>query len=386
LEIDILFFIGGVLLGLMSGLVPGVHSNTVAAVLSSLGMAPDRLASAIIGLFPAHALAAFIPSIFFGVPESGTVISVLAGQRLVMEGKGVAALKAVVLSCAFAALLGAALFQPSLAFYSVAYAALHDYMKWILLALTVALAARSKRPMLSTLVLLLSGLLGQYALGSPMEDPFLPLFSGLFAMGAMLNYAKGAVPAQEDGPVERGIAKWSALGVALGMAAHLLPGVGSPSQIATLATIFLPLGTVAFLATISAISVSEGIFSLSTTAAIGKSRMGTVQVLSQYADVGHNLVPFLVLVLVSIAIAGAVIYALRNVIGKAANIDFSHANAILAAYLFLIVALIDGAGGVAVFILASAIGWLTIRLGAERTNMMGAIIVPTLLTLFGVFV
>ncbi len=381
-----LFFIGGIFLGLISGLVPGIHSNTVVAVLASLGLPPESLASAIIGLFPAHALAAFIPSIFFGIPESGTVISVLAGQRLVMQGKGIAALKAVLLSCAFAALLGVALFQPSLAFYSAAYGAIHDYIKWVLLAFTAVLVIRSKQPLVSALVLLLSGLLGQYALNSGIEDPFLPLFSGLFAMGAILTYTKGAVPAQKDEPVERGILKWSALGVALGMAAHLLPGVGSPSQIATLATLFLPLGTVAFLATISAIATGEGIFSLSTTAAIGKSRMGTVQVLSQYVDVGQSLVPLLVLALVSIAVAAAVIYALRNLIGKAANVDFSRANIILAAYLFLIVALIDGTWGMVIFILASAIGWLTIRLGAERTNMMGAVIVPTLLMLFGVFI
>jgi len=385
LETNPLFFAAGALLGLSSGLVPGLHSNTVVSVLSSLGMAPDDLAAMIIALFPAHMIAAFVPSIFFGVPEEGTVLSVLAGQRLVMQGRGIAALKTVLLSCAFAALLCAALFQPSLAAYSFLYGAVQGYIKWLLLAFVMIFVIRSRRPLLSALVLILSGALGQYALKSGMSDPFLPLFSGMFAMGAILTYKAGKAPEQKDEPVGGGVLGWSALGAGLGMLAHLLPGVGSPSQIAALATLAMPLGTTAFLATISSVAMSEGIFSLSSAASIGKSRMGATAVLSQTIDVDQNLGTLLVLALASTAICVAALYALRRLIGKAANVDFSKANAVLAIYLFAITALINGPSGIAVFVLASAIGWLTIRMGAERTNMMGAIIVPTLLLLFGVY-
>ena len=386
MDINMLLFVVGIGLGMLSGLVPGIHSNTVIAVLSSLGIAPADFASVVIALFPAHLVASFIPSIFFGIPEEGTVVSVLAGHRLVLQGKGVAALKTVLLSCAFAALLCTALFQPSMAAYSFIYASIKDYIKWILLAIAALMLARSKNPAMSALVFLLAGLLGQYSLKSGMADQFLPLFSGLFAMGAILNYSAGKVPAQKDEPVDRGILRWSALGVVLGMLAHLLPGTGSPSQVATFATMLMPLGTTAFLATASSIAMSEGVFSLSSAASIGKSRMGAMEALSQTIDVGGNLLPLLALLLVSVAVCVAVIYALRNLIGRAANIDFSRANIILALYLFAITALIDGTYGVAVLALASAVGWLTIKLGVERTNMMGAIIVPTLLLLFGILI
>jgi len=385
LEINILLFAGGIVLGLLSGLMPGLHSNTMVAVLASLGIAPDDFASIVIALFPAHLVAAFIPSIFFGIPEEGTVISVLAGHRLVLEGKGITALKTVLLSCAFAALLCTALFQPSMAAYALVYGAIKDYIKWILLVIVMLLLVRSKQPALSALVFLLAGALGQYSMNSGMADPFLPLFSGLFAIGAMLTYSAGKVPAQKDEPVDRGILKWSALGVVLGMLAHLLPGTGSPSQVATLATLVLPLGTTAFLATASSTAMSEGIFSLSSAVSIGKSRMGATEALSQTINIGQNVFPLLILALVSIAVCIAMIYALRNLIGKAANIDFSRANIVLALYLLIVTALINGPAGIAVLVLASAVGWLTIKLGVERTNMMGAIIVPTLLLLFGIF-
>ena len=385
MEVNILLFVFGIFLGLLSGLIPGIHSNTIVAVLSSLGIASNDLASIIIALFPAHLVAAFIPSIFFGIPEEGTVLSVLAGHRLVLQGKGIAALKTVLLSCAFAALLATALFLPSLAAYSFIYEAIKGYIKWILLAIVVLLIARSKNPALSALIFILCGAVGQYSLKSDMQDPFLPLFSGLFAMGAILTYSSGKVPEQKDEPADTGILKWTVIGVVLGMLAHLLPGTGSPSQVATFITMLVPLGTTAFLAAVSSIAMSQGIFSLSSAASIGKSRMGAMEVLSQTIDVNQNIFTLLVLLLLSVAICVAVLYYFRKMICKAANIDFSKANIVLALYLFAITALISGILGVVVFILASALGWLTIKLGVERTNMMGAIIVPTLLLLFGFY-
>jgi putative membrane protein len=385
LEVNILLFVFGIFLGLLSGLIPGIHSNTIVAVLSSLGIASNDLASMIIALFPAHLVAAFIPSIFFGIPEEGTVLSVLAGHRLVLQGKGIAALKTVLLSCAFAAIICTAFFQPSMLAYSFIYEAIKEYIKWILLAIVVLLIARSKNPALSALIFILCGLLGQYSLKSDMQDPFLPLFSGLFAMGAILTYTSGKVPEQKDEPADTGILKWTVIGVVLGMLAHLLPGTGSPSQVATFITMLVPLGTTAFLAAVSSIAMSQGIFSLSSAASIGKSRMGAMEVLSQTIDVNQNIFTLLVLLLLSVAICVAILYFLRKIICKAANIDFSKANIILAVYLFAITALICGIFGIAVFLLASALGWLTIKLGVERTNMMGAIIVPTLLLLFGFY-
>jgi putative membrane protein len=385
LEINILFFVAGVFLGLLSGFIPGIHSNTIIAVLASLGFVSGDFASLVIGLFPAHLVASFIPSIFFGIPEQGAVIAVLPGQRLVLAGKGIVALKSVLIGCVIAALLCTAIFFPSLEIYKFVYFAISDHLKWIILAVVGILLFRSKNPKLSLLILLISGGLGVFSLNSGVQDPFLPLFSGLFAMGAMLNYSARSVPEQVDAPADRSIIKYAVLGVVLGMFADLLPGIGSPSQVATFATIALPIHTLGFLVTISSIAVSEGLFSLSTSAAIGKSRMGATAALSELIDIESNLMSLLVLALVSIALVVFVIYLLRKHIGKLANIDFKRFNIILAIYLLLISALINGFWGIVIFALASSLGWITVKLGVERTNLMGAVIIPTLLLLFGLF-
>ena len=378
-------FCAGVLLGLFSGLLPGLHPNTVISALSTLPLDPETLALLIIALYPASLVVSFIPSIFFGIPEPNTVVAILPGQRMVLQGEGLAALKTVIFSCIISALLATALFLPSLDLFPLVYGAIREHMKYILFAISLVLLLRSKNPPLATLIFILAGILGHFSLNSGMEDPFLPLFSGMFAVAAIMVYSKGSVPEQKESAIGFGFVKFTLVGVLLGMAADLIPGVGSPSQVATFATIFMRMDTLGYLAAISAISVSQSIFSLATAASIGKARVGATAWLAEYMDVGENLLLILTLFILSMAIAVAVVYLIRKHAAKLASLDFSRMNAVLLFYLVAMTLIIDGFLGLVILAIGGALGWLTIKLGVERTNLMGAIIVPTLLLLFRVF-
>jgi putative membrane protein len=312
LEINIVFFLAGIFLGFLSGFVPGIHSNTIIAILASLGFYSDDFACLIIGLFPAHLVAAFIPSIFFGIPEQGSVIAVLPGQRLVLDGQGIVALKSVLVGVTFSALIAVVLFGPSIEIYKFLYSVLSAHLAWIVFGILFILLIRSKNPLLSLLIMILSGAIGVFSFGSDMSDKFLPMFSGMFAIGAILNYSKRDIPKQVDGPISKEILKYSALGVVLGMFADLLPGVSSPSQVAVFATLMMPLKTIGFLVMIASIAISEGIFSLSTAASIGKSRMGATATLSDLVNIDNNLASLLILALVSISIVVSMIYFFRK--------------------------------------------------------------------------
>ncbi len=379
-------YLAGFISGFLGGLFPGLHSNTIISVLSSLGLDATTLSVMIVSLYPAHLVSSFLPSIFFGIPESGTAAAVLPGQRMVMAGGGIVALKTILLSCVASALICAAVFQISLAAYPLAYAVLSGFVGPILLAVSALLLARCKNPLLAALVFALSGVLGKLSFSLEMPDPFLPLFSGMFAIAAILCYRPGSVPRQEDGGADVGAVKYAALGVLLGFGSDLLPGIGSPSQVASFATMFLPLGTLQYLATISSISISQAMFSFSTASSIGKSRVGATAWLSETADISKDLWLILPMFVIGIALAVALAYAIRKKAAKIASLDFAKMNAVLAAYLLAIVFIIDGLPGIAILALSSALGYITLMLGVERTNLMGAIIVPTLLLLFRIFI
>ena len=78
-------------------------------------------------------------------------------------------------------------------------------------------------------------------------------------------------------------------------------------------------------------------------------------------------------------------FSVRNLgrIARLAELDFSRINIVLAIYLVAITLTIDGLVGLAVLMIGSGLGWLTVRLGVERITLMGAIILPTMLLLFG---
>ena len=275
---EIINFILGILFGMVTGLIPGLHPNTICSVLSELYMPDEVKAALIIGMVPANVVASFIPAIFFGIPEHGTVIAALAGQRLALAGRGLTALKVVLFSAIIAVIASFVIFIPSMEMFPFVYNSISDYVKYIVLILSSVIIIKSRNPILALLVFLGSGMLGYFSLNSGMADPFVSVFSGMFAISALLNITKSKIPRQrKDEKIRKDILVYALLGVFLGMAADLLPGISSPSQVALFASIVIPMNSMGYMATISSIGVSEAIFSLSTSASIEKSVYGPRQ-------------------------------------------------------------------------------------------------------------
>lgn len=381
-----LFFIYGLFLGVLSGLIPGLHSNTLISILSSISLENQDFALLIIALLPVNIIISFIPSIFFGIPDQNTVVSVLPGHRMVLEGRGLAAVKVIIVSVLFSVLIASAVFSISMDFFSVAYLLIQPYMKYIVLFLSMIFIMRTKNPVISAVVFIISGFVGISSFNSSMEDKFLPMFSGMFAIASMLNYGKQKIPEQKDEQLDFDFLKFSFLGVIAGAFADLFPGISSASQVAVFLSIFVPMNSLNYLAAISSISVSEALFSLSTAVSIGKARMGATSKIMELIPINENLQLFFVLFIFACAIAALFVYFLRKRISSMANTDFSHFNILLIPYLIAIVFIIDGFLGIFIMVLGTALGYVTIRLNVERTNLMGAIILPTLLLLFRIFV
>lgn len=103
------FIILGSFLGIFSGIAPGIHVNTLCAILIQLHpwvagfinemkwipdneITPVLISSMIISAAVVHSFLDIIPSIFFGAPGDPDCLSVLPGHRLLLSGKGIEAL------------------------------------------------------------------------------------------------------------------------------------------------------------------------------------------------------------------------------------------------------------------------------------------------------
>jgi len=380
------YILFGIILGILSGFIPAIHSNTIISFLNEFGISEEVFPYLIISLFGAYTLCSFIPSIFFGIPDDSSVLTVLPGQRLVKEGRGPLALKTVIFCSVFTAVICLALFPVSLFAFPVIYSILKAHMGYILIILSIVLLIKSKKPLYALVIFLLAGMLGYSAFKLELKDPFLPLFCGMFALAAMYAYKKSKIPEQKDEKLDLGILKYAVAGIIGGFFADLIPGVSSASQVSTFISIFLPITSLGYLATISSVSVSQAIFALSTSASIEKSRVGAVVWLSKFTDLSADFYLYALLFIFSLCIAAAILYFFRMKISSVSKVDFSKLNIVLAIYLFSLVYLIDGFIGIVIFIAGSFLGYCAIRLNVERTFLMGAVIIPTMLFFLKIFI
>ncbi len=114
------FSLVGAALGTVSGLIPGIHVNTLALILVSSYASmislfhfftagiddrylPLLVSATIVSAAVVHSFLDFIPSIFLGAPDDSTAISVLPSHRLLLAGEGMRAVH----SAAVGSLVGA---------------------------------------------------------------------------------------------------------------------------------------------------------------------------------------------------------------------------------------------------------------------------------------
>ncbi|MBS3817038.1 MAG: tripartite tricarboxylate transporter permease [Candidatus Thermoplasmatota archaeon] len=108
-----LFTFFGICLGIVTGLIPGIHVNTISIlIVSSIGIItlfvsglisnlnPTSsellllISMLVIGCLITHTFLNFIPATYFGAPEGETALSVLPAHRMLLEGRGFEAIKA----------------------------------------------------------------------------------------------------------------------------------------------------------------------------------------------------------------------------------------------------------------------------------------------------
>ena len=80
IELVILVLVG-CLLGVITGLVPGIHVNTIAVIaLEVFRTGRFELAALIVAMSIVHTFVDFVPSIVLAVPGEDNLLSVLPGQ------------------------------------------------------------------------------------------------------------------------------------------------------------------------------------------------------------------------------------------------------------------------------------------------------------------
>lgn len=405
----------GVLCGTITGLIPGIHVNTVGAFIFAFSTylltsySPEIICVFLISMAISHALLEFIPSMFLGVPEEGTVLSILPGHQLLLQGRGKEAVRLAAIGGFGAILITGLLLPLFIMILPLIYEPIKPYI-WILLVIVVMfmfirLSRDIKSFLWSIVLFLLSGIMGWVMLNLPISSnvSLLVIFTGLFGVSTLLYSLSQSsfVPTQNrfhhfkiNGSILRGIFAGGIAGTILGF----LPGLG-PAQGSLIAQELSGGGDSesnkeGFLVAVSGVNTSDALFSLVLIFIIGNPRSGIAVYINnilQNFDFAH-LIFFIFTALTAVSLSLFLCLKFGDMVSESIEklnyekltkvviifmsmlmIGFSiyyHVN-----ILFIIIA----------YITAISLGLLPHYLGVNKSNLMGVLILPAIVIYFNMF-
>lgn len=391
--ITLAFVLGGIFLGTLSGLTPGLHANNFALLLAGFAPAipahPQYVGAAMLAAGVTHTFLDIVPSLALGVPDPALAPTALPGHRLVLQGRGHEAMRLSAMGSVLAVAFAVPLAIPITMSMEWAYPTIAANLTLVLgtLSVLLVLTERTMKARLgAALALVGSGLLGILTLDIPADgvlpagDMLAPLFAGLFGAPILIEALSGSgVPPQDDKQVtstRRVILSVALVGTLAGALVGYLPAVSSAIA-ASGALVVLPhRGPRAFIVATSGVSTANTVFALFALVALGSPRTGVLVALES-ANVPHNL-PIL---LGSVAIAAVFGFVLVLVIGDwylvvVGAIDNVVLSVGVLGFLCLLVLAFTGFVGLLVFFLSTAVGLIPGRFESRRMTCMGVLLVP----------
>ncbi len=384
----------GILLGIITGLTPGIHVNLVSLLILNLSplllnyTTPLALAVSIIAMAVTHTFLDAIPSIFLGAPDSATVLNVLPGHRMLLQGRGFEAVKLTVIGSLCALILAVLLMPFLIQTIAKLYPLIKHNIGYILIIVVSFMILKDKNRLWNLIVFLMSGTLGMAVLGiSSLENPLFPMLSGLFGISMLVVSLRDRVkiPEQslesEDVP-RMTMAKAVTASTVAGAFTSMLPGLG-PAQGAVLALQFVrKLGDYGFLILVGGINTVNFVLSLVTLFVLDRSRNGAVIAVSKIME---GLVVDDILVFTGAAlVAGGVATFLALKISKvfARFIVKVNYRTLVVSIILLVSAMafyFSSWLGLLVLFVSTMIGIIPNEMGIARNHAMGCLLLPVIL-------
>jgi len=416
----------GIALGVIAGLLPGLHPNNVALMLSSLApaivIALSPLAAggasgsgganfaallvcvAIVACAVSNVFFSYLPSTFLGAPDPETALSMLPGHSMLMDGEGYKAVSLAALGCVggvFFAFLAVVPFRFIVGSPLNLAAPIRSATPYFLIAVSLLLVLSErnkgiKRVLAAALVFALAGVFGYFVLDLPVFSPFgwattvlFPIFTGLFGISTLLQASEeGRIPEQktEEPRIESASLLSSvAVGSLAGAFVGFLPGLG-PSQATIVASIGRrKLDREHMMVMLGAVCAADSLFALATLFIVGSARSGAMVAVSQIIPVepwnGIVLPQSMTYLAIAVLVSAAASYflvraAARRFAGAFSRMSYDKISRGIIIFLVVLVWAFSGMLGLLILSVATAIGMIPLMIGVKRSHLMAVLIVP----------
>jgi putative membrane protein len=402
----------GFALGIISGLTPGLHLNNFASMLLAispqlilLGLTPFQMASIILAASISQTFFDAIPAIFLGAPDSETALSVLPGQRLMLEGRGIEAVRLSALGSAGSLAFALRLVYPLSWIISSCYDYRVKYVGVLLLAISLMMIKSERGPwiegqgslvhwkykLIAGMLFLTSGVLGIFAfehedlLYSPLDlEPqvLLPLLSGIFGASSLILSltTKVQIPKQVESKIKMPgptIAKAVLSGGLGGSLVAWIPGV-SPSVASIAARLGSPGTAEEFLVSIAGVNSANALFSLVALYVIDRPRSGAAAAIQQLLTLDQNIMAQMMIMAVIVVLASylATIAAAQLAARSISSLNYPRLCIIVLVFLLAMTYAFTGIFGLFVFFLSTIVGLIAPVAGIHRIHARGVLMLP----------
>ncbi|SDQ92175.1 tripartite tricarboxylate transporter permease [Natronobacterium texcoconense] len=391
------WLLAGAALGTLSGLVPGLHANNFALLLA--GFAPSVpgpplfVGCAMLSAGVVHTFLNAVPAMALGVPDAEMAVTSLPGHRMVLEGRGYEAIRLSALGSVLAVLAAVPLAVPVTQAVTAIYPTLMANLPLVLAMVVVALVASERTWRgrgAGLLSFALAAGLGALTLDLSPDAPLeaggtlAPLFAGLFGAPVLIDAIFGSgIPPQDDDAIALSrplLGATAVAGALAGAVVGYIPGISAAiAAVAVLVLVPGGAGDRGYIVATSGVDTANTIFALFALVAIGQPRTG-VMVAFESTDAPLEL-PILV---AGVVVAGLIGFVLVIVLGDAylefvGRTTYWKISAAVLALLLALSFLFTGVLGIAIFVVAAAIGMVPVRLRARRVHLMGVLIGPLIL-------
>jgi putative membrane protein len=404
----------GFFLGLCSGLTPGLHTNNFAALMLALspafiemGFHPFDLAAAILAASIAHTFLDIIPSIFIGAPDADTALAVLPGHQMMLDGRGIEAVRLSALGSASSILVALALIVPLSLLFGTFYETFMDHVAIVLLAIAALMILTErgrvvegqgslvhlKYKIFAVVLFLTSGYLGLFAFGhqdlarSPWgfrPEVLLPLLGGLFGASVLLLSlaSKSEIPAQRNAGFDlpaRTIGRSAFLGGLAGSVVAWVPGV-TPA----VATVVTRLGSQGsdreFLVSVSGVNTANALFTLVALLVVGRARSGAAVAVEELVDMDGRILLMMVTIVLFVSILSyfATLSAGRVAARMVRRLNYRMICISVLAFLTVLTFCFAGPFGLFLYFISTVVGLVAPFAGIRKTHAMGVLMVPLL--------
>ncbi|MBU7045597.1 MAG: tripartite tricarboxylate transporter permease [Theionarchaea archaeon] len=378
----------GFLLGIITGLTPGIHVNTLLPFMTVLPVSGLHGAVVVFCLAITHTFLDFIPSTIFGIPDEDTALSILPAHQLLLAGKGYEAIKLTVIGSLGAFIISLMLVLPLISIIPMVYRISYSYMGFILLLLVFFLIISEKSPkkiLSASMVFLLSSTYGYILLSSPLlsEDVLFPIFCGLFGISTLSISMKNQreVPFQSlDSKIR--LKHYEVLinilkGGIAGILVSLLPGIGPAHATAVISVQTSPRR---FLVAVSGVNTANAVYALVVLYTVQKCRSGAVIAIEKLIHLdASSLIMLLLCGLMAAGISSVAALCLARIFLKALpSLNYRALMVSTCGIMVIFVWVITGVTGLLVMAVGCCIGILPVFLGVRRSHCMGVLLFPVI--------